>query len=170
MIPVVSSEDRDYIPIDNLSKSVIANYSSFILPGATPLEFAIISSKMHMIWVDTLGGKLETRFRYSSTLCYNTFPFPKIDKRQEELLSQYVFDILATRANHIGKTLKWMYDRNTMPKDLKQAHEALDKAIEQCYRLQPFNSDNERLEYLFKLYEKMIAEEASNPTPKKAKR
>ena len=170
MIPVVSSEDRDYIPIDNLSKSVIANYSSFILPGATPLEFAIISSKMHMIWVDTLGGKLETRFRYSSTLCYNTFPFPKIDKRQEELLSQYVFDILATRANHIGKTLKWMYDRNTMPNDLKQAHQALDKAIEQCYRLQPFNSDNERLEYLFKLYEKMIAEEASNPTPKKAKR
>ena len=170
MIPVVSSEDRDYIPIDNLSKSVIANYSSFILPKATTLEFAIISSKMHMIWVDTLGGKLETRFRYSSTLCYNTFPFPKIEKRQEELLNQYVFDILSARANHIGKTLKWMYDKKTMPSDLRQAHHALDEAIEKCYRLQPFNSDNERLEYLFKLYEKMIAEEASNPTPKKAKR
>ena len=69
-----------------------------------------------------------------------------------------------------SNSVKWMYDRNTMPNDLKQAHQALDKAIEQCYRLQPFNSDNERLEYLFKLYEKMIAEEASNPTPKKAKR
>lgn len=159
MIPVVSSEDRDYLPINNLSKSVIANYSSFILPKATTLEFAIISSKMHMIWVDTLGGKLETRFRYSSTLCYNTFPFPKIEKRQEELLNQYVFDILSARANHIGKTLKWMYDKKTMPSDLRQAHHALDEAIEKCYRLQPFNSDSERLEYLFKLYEKMISEE-----------
>lgn len=159
MIPVVSSEDRDYLPINNLSKNVIANYSSFILPKATTLEFAIISSKMHMIWVDTLGGKLETRFRYSSTLCYNTFPFPKIEKRQEELLNQYVFDILSARANHIGKTLKWMYDKKTMPSDLRQAHQALDEAIEKCYRLQPFNSDSERLEYLFKLYEKMISEE-----------
>ena len=125
---------------------------------------------MHMVWVRAVSGKLKTDYRYSAKLCYNTFPFPKIDKTKEELLSQYVFDILEVRANHVGKTLKWMYDLETMPKDLKQAHEALDKAIEQCYQLKPFNNDIERLEHLFKLYEKMIAEEASNPTPKKAKR
>lgn len=62
---------------------------------------------MHMVWVRAVSGKLKTDYRYSAKLCYNTFPFPKIDKTKEELLSQYVFDILEVRANHIGKTLKY---------------------------------------------------------------
>lgn len=118
------------------------------------------------VWVRSVGGRLKTDYRYSAKLCYNTFPFPKIDKKQEELLTQYVFDILDARANHIGKTMAWMYDPETMPKDLKEAHQALDEAIERCYRLQPFNSDSERLEYLFKLYEKMIAEEQTQKSSK----
>lgn len=171
MIPVVSSERREYIPIDNLGTDIIANYSSFILPDTTTLEFAIISSKMHMTWVRAIGGRLKTDYRYSAKLCYNTFPFPPIDVKQKENLSQYVFDILEARANHVGKTLAWMYDPDTMPSDLKQAHQALDKAVEQCYRLAPFDSDSERLEYLFKLYEKMIAEEnnKAKAKPKKTK-
>ncbi|MFZ7187017.1 class I SAM-dependent DNA methyltransferase [Avibacterium avium] len=169
-IPTVSSERREYIPCGFFDNETVIIDPNFAIYEPTPKSFAILSSKMHMVWVKKFSGKLKTDFRYSSTLCYNTFPFPKIDKKQEELLSQYVFDILEARANHVGKTLAWMYNPDTMPKDLKAAHQALDKAIEQCYRLQPFASDSERLEYLFKLYEKMIAEESSNSKPKKTKR
>ncbi|MPX19309.1 SAM-dependent methyltransferase [Moraxella catarrhalis] len=159
LLPTVSSERRDYIPCGFFDNQTVVIDPNFAIYEPTPLSFAILSSRMHMVWVKKFSGKLKTDFRYSSTLCYNTFPFPKIDKKQEELLAQYVFDILDARANHIGKTLAWMYNSQTMPSDLKKAHQALDEAIEKCYRLQPFNSDSERLEHLYKLYEKMISEE-----------
>lgn len=161
IVPRVSSESRTYIPLAYISSDTIVSDATNIVYDAQPWLFGVLHSKMHMVWVSAVSGKLETRYRYSAKLCYNTFPFPKIDKKQEEILSQYVFDILDTRANHLGKTLAWMYDSDTMPSDLKQAHQALDEAIERCYRLQPFSSDAERLEYLFKLYEKMIANENS---------
>ena len=110
---------------------------------------------MHMVWVDAVGGKLETRYRYSAKLCYNTFPFPEITLKQKENLNLYVFAILDERAKHPEKTMAQLYDPDKMPKGLRQAHEELDRAVEQCYRLQPFSSDTERLEYLFKLYEEM---------------
>jgi hypothetical protein len=155
MIPVVSSERRDYIPIGFLTKEIIANYSSYILPNATAYEFGIIHSKMHMVWVNAVGGKLETRYRYSAKLCYNTFPFPDITLKQKENLNLYVFAILDERAKHPEKTMAQIYDPDIMPKGLKQAHEELDRAVEQCYRLQPFTSNTERLEYLFRMYEEM---------------
>lgn len=158
VIPRVSSGNRDYLPIGLFHGKYAYNDSVQIIENPSPVILGILLSKMHLLWVSSVGGKLKSDFRYSSKLCYNTYPFPKIDKRQEELLTQYVFDILDARASHIGKTLAWMYDPSTMPPDLKKAHQALDEAIERCYRLQPFTSDSERLEYLFKLYEKMIAE------------
>lgn len=159
VIPRVSSGNRDYLPIGIFHGKYAYNDSVQIINNPSPIILSVLLCRMHLLWASSVGGKLKSDFRYSSTLCYNTFPFPKIDKKQEELLTQYVFDILDARANHIGKTMAWMYDPDTMPKDLKEAHQALDEAIERCYRLQPFNSDSERLEYLFKLYEKMIAEE-----------
>lgn len=165
-VPTVSSKRRAYIPCGFFDNQTVIIDPNFAVYEPTPITFAIISSRMHMVWVRKFSGKLKTDYRYSSTLCYNTFPFPKIDKKQEELLTQYVFDILDARANHIGKTMAWMYDPDTMPKDLKEAHQALDEAIERCYCLQPFNSDSERLEYLFKLYEKMIAEEETQKSSK----
>lgn len=110
---------------------------------------------MHMVWVDTIGGKLETRYRYSAKLCYNTFPFPEITLKQKENLNLYVYAILDERARHPEKTMAQLYDPSKMPKGLKQAHEELDRAVEQCYRLQSFTSDTERLEFLFKMYEDM---------------
>lgn len=159
IIPSVSSEKRYYIPMGFLGADEVIVAPNFAIYNVEPWHFAVVTSRMHMIWVKVVSGKLETRYRYSAKLCYNTFPFPNIDKKQQENLNQYVFDILDARANHPGKTLAWMYDSDTMPSDLKKAHEALDEAVEKCYRLQPFNSDSERLEYLFKLYEKMISEE-----------
>ena len=110
---------------------------------------------MHNIWVRTVGGRLKTDYRYSATLCYNTFPFPKISTEQKERLTTLAENILLVRENHTEMTLGEMYNPESMPMDLKVAHQALDIAVEQCYRTEPFTSDEERLEYLFKLYEKM---------------
>lgn len=155
IIPRVSSERRNYIPCGYLGNDIIASDSALVIYDANPFLFAVINSKMHMVWVRTVGGKLKTDYRYSAKLCYNTFPFPEISVKQKENLNLYVFAILDERAKHPEKTMAQLYDPDKMPKGLRQAHEDLDKAVEQYYRLQPFTSDTERLEYLFKLYEEM---------------
>lgn len=155
IIPAVSSEKREYIPCGYLGNDIIISNSAMVIYDAEPYLFAVINSKMHMVWVRAVGGKLEERLRYSAKLCYNTFPFPDITLKQKENLALYVYAILDERAKYPQKTMTWLYNPDTMPKGLQQAHKDLDKAIEQCYRLQPFISDTERLEYLFKLYEEM---------------
>lgn len=117
--------------------------------------FAILTSKMHMAWVKTVGGRLETRYRYSAQLCYNTFPFPTIGEEQKAELTELAQDVLDLRDEHFDMTLGEMYNPETMPEDLKEAHHRLDLAVERCYRPEPFASDEERLECLFKLYVKM---------------
>jgi hypothetical protein len=155
LIPRVSSEARHYIPCGYFGNDVIISDSAQVVYDAEPLMFAIINSRMHMVWVKAVGGKLETRYRYSKDICYNTFPFPEITLKQKENLNLYTFAILDERAKHPEKTMAQLYDPDKMPNGLRQAHEELDRAIEQCYRLQPFTSDTERLEYLFKMYEEM---------------
>ena len=112
---------------------------------------------MHNLWVKTVGGSLETRIRYSSVLCYNTFPFPNISQKQKDEITELVFAILDEREKHSQKTLAQLYDPDKMPEGLKKAHHNLDITIEQCYRSKPFESDEERLEYLFKMYEEMTS-------------
>jgi hypothetical protein len=155
IIPTVTSERRVYLPVDflNIEKNIIA--PNQVIYNAEPWLLAVVTSRVHMVWVRAVGGKLKTDYRYSAQLCYNTFPFPEINNKQKESLKSYVFDILDERAKH-DKTMAWLYNPDTMPKGLLQAHQELDTAIEQCYRLQPFKSDTERLEYLFKLYEEMV--------------
>src|SRR5690554_2678251 len=126
---------------------------------AEPWLFGVLHSKMHMVWVDAVGGKLKTRYRYSAGLCYNTFPFPEISDKQKHTINQYVFSILDERAKHSEKTMAWLYNPDTMPSGLKRAHRELDQAIERIYRLAPFRSDEDRLEYLFKLYDEMLKKE-----------
>jgi hypothetical protein len=155
IVPRTSSERREYIPLGFLTNETVIADSAMAIYDAQPWLFGVIHSKMHMVWVDAVGGKLKTDYRYSAKLCYNTFPFPDITLKQKENLNLYVFAILDERAKHPEKTMAQLYDPDKMPKGLKQAHEELDRAVEQCYRLQPFNSDTERLEYLFKLYEEM---------------
>ncbi len=159
IIPIVSSEKRKYIPIGFLDKEYIIPNSAQVIYDAEPWIFGIISSYIHNLWVKTVGGALETRIRYSSTLCYNTFPFPNINDKQKANLEEYAFDILDERAKHPTKTMAQLYNPDTMPKGLLKAHQELDKVVERYYRLQPFKNDTERLEYLFKLYEEMINKE-----------
>lgn len=174
IIPSHSSENREYIPLGFLDESTIISNSAFAIYNAEIYLFSILNSSMHIDWVLAVCGSLETRIRYSNTLCYNTFPFPPISKSQKEELEQCVFRILEERENHSEKTLAQLYDPKKMPEALREAHRLNDLAVERCYRSKPFESDEERLEYLFKLYEKMIAEEkgkeASLKVEKKTKK
>ena len=155
IVPAVSSERREYIPIGFVDKDTVISNLAFAVYDAELWLFGMLTSKMHNVWVRAVGGALETRIRYSATLCYNTFPFPKINDEQKQRLSALAENILLTRENHTEMTLGEMYNPESMPQDLKYAHQAMDIAVEQCYRPEPFTSDEERLEYLFKLYEKM---------------
>ena len=102
---------------------------------------------------------MKTDYRYSSALVYNTFPFPDISKNQKEAITNNVYNILEEREKHPEKTMAELYDPDKMPDGLREAHRLLDELIERCYRSTPFRSDEERLSYLFALYEKMIENE-----------
>lgn len=154
-IPLTTSERREYIPMCIIDSSYIGTNALSILYDCETYYFGVLHSKMHMVWVDAVGGKLKTDYRYSAKLCYNTFPFPKITEKDKELISQYVFAVLDERSKFPEKTMAWLYNPDTMPKALKQAHHELDLAIERIYRLRPFESDAERLEFLFKMYDEM---------------
>lgn len=155
VIPVVSSENRKYIPMDFVQAGTVVYYSAFGMYDPQLVDFAIINSYMHMLWVRATSGKLENRFRYSVQLSYNTFPFPKLTTAEKEELERLAQNILNIRDENFDMTLGEMYNPETMPEELREAHHQLDLAVERIYRPKPFTSDEERLEHLFKLYAKM---------------
>ena len=112
-----------------------------------------------MAWVRTVAGQLETRIRYSSAIVYNNFPVPRLTEKQKEMIATHVFEVLAARENHSEKTLSELYDPDRMPADLRQAHADLDEVVDRCYRAKPFENDEDRLAYLFTLYEEMTQKE-----------
>ncbi|MGB6128540.1 MAG: DNA methyltransferase [Psychrilyobacter sp.] len=160
IIPCTTSERRNYIPIGFVDSDPVIYASAQAIYDPKPFIFGIVTSQMHMAWMRTTAGRLKTDYRYSSALVYNTFPFPKITKSQKEELTKCVFKILEEREKHSEKTLGQLYDPDKMPEGLREAHRVNDLAIESCYRAKPFESDEERLEYLFKMYEKMVAKES----------
>ena len=112
---------------------------------------------MHMVWVKSVGGYLGTSIRYSASIVYNTFPFPKISDEKKKEIEAAAEEVLITREYYPEKTLADLYDPDKMPQDLREAHAKLDDIVESCYPGYPFASDEARLECLFKLYEKMTA-------------
>ena len=157
VIPVVSSERREYIPMGFVPEGTVVYYSAFTIYNATAIDFGIVTSKIHMLWTKTTSGKLESRIRYSAQLCYNTFPFPKISDEKRKEIEEAAEKVLITREYYPEKTLAELYDPDKMPQDLREAHAKLDDIVESCYPGYPFASDEARLECLFKLYEKMTA-------------
>lgn len=164
IIPSVSSERRDYIPIGFLNSDTIISNSAQAIYDPEPFIFSVINSRIHMTWVRAIAGRLKSDYRYSNSLCYNTFPFPPISDSQKHELENHVYRILEEREKHSEKTLAQLYDPDKMPEGLREAHRQNNLAIERCYRSRPFESDEERLEYLFKLYEQMIEEEKNRGT------
>ena len=156
-IPRHSSENRDYIPIAYLEPEIICGDALTIIPNASLFVFGVVQSKIHNVWVKIVCGRLESRIRYSPSV-YNNFPFPDdpTDK-QKETVEKAAQAILDARAQFPESSLADLYDPNTMPPVLVKAHQALDKAVDQCYRPQPFTSEAKRVEYLFELYDKYTA-------------
>ncbi len=159
ILPRVSSERRDYIPFGLLNSDSIISDSAMAIYNAEPWILGVLSSRMHMTWVRTVAGRLKSDYRYSSSICYNNFPFPEISTGQKKELDAAVQEVLVERERHFPKTIAQLYDPDTMPSSLLAAHHALDAAVEKCYRTKPFTSDEERLEYLFAFYDKMAAAE-----------
>lgn len=159
VVPIVFSERRPYIPIDFLpAETIIPNSAQAIYDPETYI-FGIISSKMHILWVKTVAGKMKTDFRYSNVIAYNNFPLPVLTSSEKESIVEKVMTILDVREQYPEKTLAEMYKTDNMPEDLLQAHIELDGVIEKAYRPKPFESDEERLAHLFDLYEIMTANE-----------
>ncbi len=156
LFPRVSSERRKYVPIGFMDKNTIASDLVNIVSNATLYHFGILTSAMHMAWMRQVAGRLESRYRYTGSTVYNTFPWPeKItdDRRLEiERLAQAVLD---ERAKHLekGATLADLYDPVTMPPALAKAHAALDRAVDRAYRPAPFETERARVEHLFGLYQ-----------------
>lgn len=159
ILPKVASERRKYIPLSFIGADSIALQTLQVIYDCEPYLFSILSSRIHLVWVKAVAGGMKTDIVYSNQLCYNAFPFPNISKQRKEELTQCTLAILDERSKHSEKTLAQLYDPDKMPAGLKEAHRLNDLAVERCYRSTPFTSNEERLEYLFKLYEKMIAEE-----------
>jgi len=156
IVPGTSSERRRYIPMGIVSKDVILSNSTQVVYNANTFIFGLLSTRIHVLWVATIGGKLETRYRYTN-LCYNSFPFPKISAEKKQEIESAAEEVLITREYYPEKTLAELYDPDKMPQDLREAHAKLDDIVESCYPGYPFASDEARLECLFKLYEKMTA-------------
>ena len=155
VIPIVSSERREIIPIAFVPEHTIVPNSAQVIYDANLLVFALINSRLHNVWVRATAGRLENRFRYSIFLCYNTYPVPKLTTSEKEELERLAQNILNIRDENFDMTLGEMYNPETMPEELRDAHHQLDLAVERIYRPEPFTSDEERLEHLFKLYAKM---------------
>ena len=156
IIPQVSSERRDYVPIGWLEPPVIPSEKLRILPDASLCAFALLTSAMHMAWMRTVTGRMKSDYMYSVGVVYNTFPTPTRWANNDKLesLAQAVLD---ARTAHPDATLADLYDPDLMPPSLRRAHLALDRAVDRLYRPRGFASERERAEHLFMLYEKMRA-------------
>jgi hypothetical protein len=157
IVPCVSSESRSYIPMGYIEKGKLAANSCMVIGTRDISLFGILTSKMHMAWVRTIGGKLKTDYRYSAGVIYNTFPFPKLSIEKKEQIVAAAEEVLIVRAGHPELTLADMYGPDSMPLDLREAHDKLDDIVDSCYTGYPFANDEARLETLFKLYEKLVS-------------
>lgn len=169
LIPSVSSENRRYIPMGFMPCTVIGSNLVLFVPRATRYHFGALTSAMHMAWVRQVCGRLKSDYRYSNKLVYNNFPWPdQPTLKQCRAVEGAAEAVLDTRRKFPGSVLADLYDPLAMPAALVKAHGDLDRAVDLCYRPQPFQNERQRVEYLFALYEKLTA--PLLPTGKKARR
>tara|TARA_R100000935_G_scaffold46551_1_gene70000 strand:+ start:5506 stop:8253 length:2748 start_codon:yes stop_codon:yes gene_type:complete len=155
VVPSVSSENRDYLPVVLVAKNTVITNAAFGFYDSPLWNLAIIISKVHLKWIETVCGKLETRIRYSNTLGWNTFPIPTLTEKNKRDLTKCAEEILIARERHFPATIADLYDPEKMPEDLRQAHDRNDEVLERIYIGRRFRNDTERLEKLFELYTEM---------------
>ena len=156
VFPEVSSERREYVPIGWLEPPTIPSNLVQTLLDADRYDFAILTSRMNMAWLAHIGGRLESRYRYSIGLVYNTFPWPDATPPQRAKVEALAQAVLDARLAHPTSSLADLYDPDTMPANLRRAHAALDLAVDRLYRSAPFATDRDRVEHLFGRYEALV--------------
>jgi hypothetical protein len=156
VIPKVSSERREYVPIAWLEPPAVPSDLVFVLRGASLWQFSVLTSRMQMAWLRNIGGRLKSDYRYSVGVVYNPFPWPTLNERQRTQLGMLAQRVLVARAQYPGASLADLYDVDAMPAELVRAHKAVDTAVDRLYRRAAFGSDRERVEHLFALYERLL--------------
>jgi hypothetical protein len=166
LVPGVSSENRAYLPCDLLASDSIVSNKCFALYDAPLWNFSLVASRLHWVWIGAVCVRLEMRFSYSNTLGWNTFPVPLLTEQNKADLTRCAEDILLAREAHFPATIADLYDPETMPDNLRHAHERNDEVLERIYIGRRFRNDTERLEKLFELYTKMTAADKAKPAAK----
>lgn len=167
IVPSVSSESREYLPCGYEPAGTVVSNLAFALYDAPLWNMGVIASRLHLVWIATVCGKMKTDFRYSNTLGWNTFPMPILTEKNKADLTRCAEDILLARERHFPATIADLYDPEKMPADLRGAHERNDEVLERIYIGRRFKNDTERLEKLFDLYTKMAASAASDKGKKR---
>ena len=165
VIPRVSSEGRPYLPVGLLASPNVISDRNFALYDAPLWNMALIASRLHLVWIATVCGKLKTDFRYSNTLGWNTFPVPTLTEQNKADLTACAENILLAREAHFPATIADLYDPEAMPDNLRAAHERNDETLERIYIGRRFKNDTERLEKLFELYTKMTTAAGAKGKP-----
>ncbi|MDR3454692.1 MAG: lactate dehydrogenase [Rhodoferax sp.] len=166
IVPGVSSESRDYLPCGYEPAGTIVSNLAFALYDAPLWNMALIASRLHLVWIGTVCGKMKTDFRYSNTLGWNTFPVPLLTEQNKADLTACAENILLAREAHFPATIADLYNPDNMPDNLRHAHEHNDEVLERIYIGRRFRNDTERLEKLFELYTKMTASAKAKPAKK----
>lgn len=152
LAPTISSETREFLPAVLLPGRIGTTNQAYAIYDAPLWNMALISSRIHLVWIATVCGKLETRYRYSNTLGWNTFPVPNLTEKNKVDLTRCAEDILLSREAHFPTSIAELYDPEKMPADLRKAHDRNDEVLERIYIGRRFKNDTERLEKLFELY------------------
>ncbi len=161
IVPSVSSESRQYLPVGLLPAGSVVSNAAFAIFDSPLWNMALIASRLHLVWIGTVCGKLKTDFRYSNTLGWNTFPVPLLTEQNKADLTTCAENILLAREAHFPATIADLYDPETMPDNLRAAHDRNDEVLERIYIGRRFKNDTERLEKLFELYTKMTSADAT---------
>lgn len=161
IVPRVSSENRDYVPIGYLDQDVVISDAANAVYDAEPFLFAILTSRMHNTWLRAVAGQLETRIRYGAYIVYNNFPVPMLADAMKDKLTETALRVLDVREYHCERTLAELYDPDKMPDDLRVAHKAVDDLVDSIYSKKGYETDEERLSDLFAMYEEMTAAETA---------
>jgi hypothetical protein len=161
VVPRHSSENRPYLPFVLCARGTIVADSAFAFYSPELWNLALFGSRLHLVWIATVCGKIKTDFRYSNTLGWNTFPVPKLTEKNKEDLTRCAEDILLAREAHFPATIADLYDPEEMPADLRAAHDRNDETLERIYIGRRFRNDTERLEKLFELYTKFSTRSSS---------
>ena len=157
VVPAVSSESREYLPVGVINASAIVSNRNYAMYDAPLWNMALIASRLHWVWIATVCARMRTDFSYSNTLGWNTFPVPLLTEQNKADLTECAENILLAREVHFPASIADLYQAGAMPENLRHAHERNDEIIERIYIGRRFKNDSERLEKLFALYSEMTA-------------